>query len=451
MLLTRLYRKYQASLALRAGWWYTIAIFAQKGVVFLAIPIFSNLLSPAEYGTVAIFLSWQTIFMIVVTLNVQGSIGNARYDFQNEKFKHYTSSVMMLGLLGGLVSLAVLALLPSDWLYTVFGLSKPLLLLAVAAAMIMLPVNISMAIWRFNFKHLFYNLVNFLTTAYGIILSVVLIFGSVVLLQPYDRSLARIVGNFAPYLLAGLLLGRRRWVEGQTFYNREFWRYAMVIATPLMFHSLSNVLLDQFDRLMINQYVGRKEAGIYTLAYQFGDISNILWTAANNVWVPWFFRQMERGTFDLIRKRSQQYALAFAALVAGLTIISPLFIRILAPPQYAGAAAIVPVVMATGFFALLYSFYTNVEFYEKKTGYIALMTALSAGVNVGLNALLIPRFGYTVAGWTTLAAFICLFASHASITIFRLKRGYLFDLRLLLALGVGIVALSAVVAAIASG
>ncbi len=451
MILTRVYRKYQSSLALRASWWYTVAIFAQKGIVFLAVPIFSNLLTPAEYGTVAIFMSWQSIFMIVFTFNVQGSLGNARYEYDESGFKRYVSAILSLGLLGCLVGTVILALLPDELASRLLGIQKPLAILAAVSAMVMLPVQMAMGIWRFNFKHLFYNLVNFLTTAYGILFSVLLIFLPVLFIMPYDRSVGRIVGYLAPYLLAGLLLARRKWVEGGTFYDKDYWRYALVISIPLIFHSLSNVLLSQFDRLMINQYIGRAEAGIYTLAYQFGDISHMLWTATNNVWVPWFFRQMERGTPDLIRRRSRQYALVFAGITAVLIVISPLFIRIFAPPQYWGASAVVPVVMATGFFTLLYSFYTNVEFYEKKTGYIALMTALSAVVNVVLNAVFLPIYGYVAAGWTTLVAYIALFLLHAYVTIFRLKRGSLFDFWLLTAIGLGMVALAGLVFVVALG
>jgi O-antigen/teichoic acid export membrane protein len=450
MILTRVYRKYQNSITLRAGWWYTVATFAQKGVVFLSVLIFSNLLTPAEYGTAAVFFSWQGIFTVLFALNVYSSLGNARFEFDAPTFKRYKSSILSLGWTGCLVVTFIFALLPGELLERLFGLPKSLVMLAAFAAMMMLPVQMAMVTWRFNFKHVAYNLVNFLTTAYGILISVALILLPTIFIASYDRAIGRIIGNIVPYILAGLFLSRRIWIEGQTFYDKSFWRYALTISIPLIFHSLSNVLLDQFDRLMINQYIGATEAGMYTLAYQFGDIGGMLWAATNNVWVPWFFRQMEQKTPDLIRKRSRQYALAFAGITIVLIIIGPLFIRFFGPQKYWGASSVVPVVMATGFFTLLYSFYANVEFYEKKTGYIALMTALSAIINVALNAVLLPIYGYKVAGWTTLVAYIALFLLHAYVAIFRLKRGYLFNFWQLAALGMVITLLSGVIFTIAN-
>jgi O-antigen/teichoic acid export membrane protein len=56
--------------------------------------------------------------------------------------------------------------------------------------------------------------------------------------------------------------------------------------------------------------------------------------------------------------------------------------------------------------------YVNYAFYEKKTKYIAAITIITGVLNVLLNYLLIPKFGYVAAAWTTLISYIVLFLLH---------------------------------------
>jgi O-antigen/teichoic acid export membrane protein len=445
MMLSKLYRQYQRTLTIRAGSWYIVATFAQKGVVFLAIPIFARLLTPAQYGTVALFGSWLEILTIILTLNLHSALNNARYDFDAARFKDLASAVLTLGILCIVVGNIVLALLPETLLQAVFGLPKALVMLAGLGALAMFPYQVRMTAWRISLKYTLYNLLNFLTTSYGILLSVGLILAFTLFLPTYDHALARIVGLIAPYILASMIVIRHTVKDSGVFVHGEYWRYALALALPLMLHSLSNILMKQFDRVLINQYFGRTETGIYTLAYQFGDIANMLWVATNSAWFPWFFTHMSKGNHAQIRKRAWQYALAFSAIVTGLIFIAPLLIRLLAPEEYWQATAIVPIVMATGFFSLLYSLYGNVELYEKKAGYTALMTVIAAATNIILNIILLPLYGYQIAAWTTLISYVCLFFGHAAIVIFRLKQRSLFSFFRLAGMGLGVTLLATVV------
>ena len=73
---------------------------------------------------------------------------------------------------------------------------------------------------------------------------------------------------------------------------------------------------------------------------------------------------------------------------------------------------IVPDVSASVFFIFLYSLFANVEYYFKETKLVGIATLVAAGLNVALNALFIPRFGYTVAGTTTLVSYLFLALFH---------------------------------------
>lgn len=56
--------------------------------------------------------------------------------------------------------------------------------------------------------------------------------------------------------------------------------------------------------------------------------------------------------------------------------------------------------------------YVNYAFYEKKTKNIAAITIVAGGLNILLNYLFIPKFGYIAASGTTLISYVVLFLLH---------------------------------------
>ena len=60
----------------------------------------------------------------------------------------------------------------------------------------------------------------------------------------------------------------------------------------------------------------------------------------------------------------------------------------------------------------MYSLFSNIEYYYKKTTYIAIASVFCALANVGLNYVFIKRFGYYAAGYTTLFCYVLLALFH---------------------------------------
>ena len=54
--------------------------FAVKAISFISIPIFTRVLTPADYGLLNLFTTYVGFFVILLTLNLHSSIG--RYYFE---------------------------------------------------------------------------------------------------------------------------------------------------------------------------------------------------------------------------------------------------------------------------------------------------------------------------------------------------------------------------------
>ena len=81
--------------ALKSGIWYTISNFLVRSIGIITIPIFTRFLTKTEFGLYNNYTSWLGILTIFVTLNIQSTLGRAKYDF-GEKFDEYILSVLIL-------------------------------------------------------------------------------------------------------------------------------------------------------------------------------------------------------------------------------------------------------------------------------------------------------------------------------------------------------------------
>ena len=95
-----------------------------------------------------------------------------------------------------------------------------------------------------------------------------------------------------------------------------------------------------------------------------------------------------------------------------LIIFAPEVVRIFAPEEYYEAIWIIPPVAMSVYVSFMYAFFAVFEFYYEKTKYISFATLVGAVINIVLNYLLIPVFGYYAAGYTTLFCYIIYVVMH---------------------------------------
>ena len=81
------------------------------------------------------------------------------------------------------------------------------------------------------------------------------------------------------------------------------------------------------------------------------------------------------------------------------------------PPSYYAAEAVIPIVAVSIMFFGMYSFITIGISIRRKTWFAVILTTVAALANVGLNMVLIPRYGSIGAAVSTLIAYVLLASS----------------------------------------
>lgn len=393
-----------------AGLWYTASNFFLQGINFLTIPVFTRLLSTSDYGIVAIYKTWVTIIMVLVSLSLTESIRRAKYDYE-ANYNEFASTIIFLSLVIFCVYL-IIFLIISDFMQNITGLSKILLFLMIFQAFFTYIKEFAITKLRYEYKYKIVSLISIITTLFGVILSILLI----KCLFVKNAYLGKIIGDIFFIIITGAVFLVYLLIKGKKIIKFEYWVYALSISAPLVIHNLSKIINDQFDRVIINRYFGQSATGIYSFSYTVGTIVTVISVSLGQAWEPWFFKKFNENNISIIQNRAKTYRDIFSFIYVCVLMLSTEIIKIMANKDYWQGISIVPWVFMGLYFQFLYSFEVNVEFALKKTRLISLGTTFAVAFNVVLNIIFIPVYGYIAAAIITAVSYFLLFIFHYLLT-----------------------------------
>ena len=394
------------SKALRSGIGYTLGNILIKGINFLTLPIFSRLLSPEAFGVYNVFASYDLILFVVLGLALHTSIQSANLEFRG-KINGYTSSISLVYILNGLVALGI-AVLFRKQLGALLGLPPAAVSLLVLSSFSGAVITLYNTRISLDYSYKKYLLVSACSSFLNIALSLVLM----LTVFSQDRLMGRILGASLPSFLISVVLLFTFFCKERPRISKTYWKFGVKYSLPIVPHGISQMLLNQCDRIMIRSMVSDAAAGIYSLAGNIKLVLVIITDSVTTAWNTWFFSQMDKGETKAIQKRATQLLLLFFVLTGGLMALSPELITLLGGEKYdLGKYAAVPLVL-DAFALFLYNLVVPAQYYAKKTTYIMYGTVAAAVVNIVLNYIFIKLCGFVAAAYTTLAAYLLFAAVH---------------------------------------
>lgn len=388
---------------IKAGIWYTISNFLVNGIAIITTPIFARMLTKQEYGGYSNFSAVFSIMSVVVTLNMHSTLIRAQYDFE-EKKKEYTSSIIILGMLVSVICL-VISQVFFAFFYDLLKISREGLIIMFLALIFLPAINIFQTWQALNYSYIKSVIVSGLLTLGNVGFSLLFV------MSFDDKLYGRILGSQIMTIVIGLVISIMYILKGKQF-NFEYIRYALKICLPFIPHLLALTVLSLFDKIMITNICGEEYNAIYSIAVMCGLIITILISALNNSFSPWIGEKLHKGDLEEIRKNSFWYILIFVIVAIGVMLFAPEIIWVLGGEKYSEAKILIPPIILGGVCQLLYTLYVNIEQYEKKTIGMAIASCCAAGINFVLNAIMIPRFGYTAAAYTTFVSYLILLLMH---------------------------------------
>lgn len=419
----------------KASFWYLVSNMVLKGLGFITIPIFSRMLTKAEFGYYNNFTAWLAIVTIIATLSLTTSLVRARFDFE-EDLNSYVTSNLVLGTLS-VVGFFVLTCLNRSFFEKIYALEFKYIVAMFLSVLLLPAYSMFTQLQRFAYK---YKIVVAITIGVSVG-SVILSLGLMSVMS--NRLDARIIGAQLPFFVVSFVLYAYFLIKSRSI-KVTYWKYSLAICVPYMVHLLAANLLGSVDRIMITNMCGPEDTALYSMAYTIAMVVAVLWDSLNSAYSPWLGEQLHKKNYDGIKKYSYGYILFFALCLVGVMLIAPELLYILGGTAYIEAKYVIPPVMLGYLFMFLYSMYTNIEQYEKKTKGMAVATVAAALLNIGLNYIFIQLFGYLAASYTTLVGYMFLFLFHYLLVR---KMGFhvVYNTKFIVLVALGISVLSALI------
>lgn len=377
-------------------------------VKFLTMPIYMRFLSPSDYGLISLIDALNSFILPFVNLRIGSSLIRYYFDFDEKTMKRFFSTI----------------------LFAILGINLLLFLMLHFGGPVLTGLLFKNTPQLTYSPYVFYGI---LATIFSGIASYFLLF-----LRVQERGwtvLLISLGNVAATVALGMyyVVYRKQGASGMLLsqmlsaliymflflpivgryirpvFDFNLLKKAFAYGLPIIPHSLGRVIFVFSDRIILGFFVPVAMVGLYGIADRFARLLGVTQEAFQNANDPNFMRMSKESkthAVEVYRGLIAKWLVAFVFLYLGLVFFIEDIIVLVTPEEYHNAYVFVPILMASYIFRGLTNFNCTAIFYEKKTGYIPVISFSAGLANILLNLLLIPKYGIMAAAWTTLFSYI---------------------------------------------
>lgn len=385
---------------------YTVATILQRGTAFVLVPLYTHVLAPAEYGTIALITALNGVLVVLLPMSLYGAINRFYFEYrdQPEVLREFWGTVltaMALSCLvfGGLLLTAgrpLIAWMLGDvplWPYVAIGVGTAAVQPFFQAVLAILQVREQPV--RFAAISLGHFLVTLSVTLY-------LILGAG---WQAAGPLTAMLGSSILFAVVGVFLLRRDFV---LCLRLDFLKSALAYTLPHIPHGLAAQMLTASDRFLLNGLISLAAAGVYNIAALFSLAVDLVAQSVNRAYVPLAMSALqsnEKSDLEQVSDAGTTVVIGFCIIGLTLTVFSNEIVAIIAGHAFEAAVLYVPFLAFAGTASAIYYVLVNILFFDRKaTKLIPLGTGLGAFVSVALNYVLIKAYGAIGAAVATMTA-----------------------------------------------
>lgn len=382
---------------------YSFGEVLVKGISFLAVPLYSRLISPSEYGTLGFLNALFVFFPLVFTMYYMYAYVRFSVDVEDERL---ISTYFYLGLFLNIF-------------YFICGMILYFLVIQnydIQLKYFTLAIVGSISLYMFQIVQM-YNRSKGLANKYlkfSITYSLIALVLNLTFLLLLEDNVNAMLGSSALVSILASLLAYKFlkeyvfWEKFDTLLVYDILKYSI----PLVPGAIALLLFSSSDKIILAQYISKEELGIYTLATTLGLAMGYLGRAFFMGYQPLFYEKIASQRYNDIKEQFwKNILMLLVALIATLGIIFIAY-KVIDSKYITG----LPIAMSI---ALTYSFVTFSQMMElhlthmKKTSYVSYIYGIGGVMTVVGLLIFTPNFG-------TFGAIMALFISAfiTSITMY---------------------------------
>ncbi len=387
----------------------TIIIFIGKActqfISFLLLPLYTAILSNGDYGFIDLVTTYVTLFVPLITLQLETAVFRFLIDARNntEKQKDIISNSFITCIITSSLILCIFILLN-------FFIKIKYFCLIIILIYCTLLSNFALQVSRGNGKNTDYAIASTIIGVFTILLNI--LFLVFLKLGVAGMLMAQSIANLLGFLYI-LFKSKLYLFISKKNYNKKITKSLLEYSLPLVPNGLIWWIINVSDRTIISIVLDVAANGIYAVSNKFStiiiqiyNVFNLSWTESAAVHIKdedkdSFFSE----TFNFII----QLFISIGILVIG---IMPVLFNVMVSSSYADAYNYIPLLIIGTFFNIVVSFIGGIYVALKKTKSIAMTSFLSGVINIIINLFLISKIRIYAAAISTIVAF-------ASMSIYR--------------------------------
>lgn len=385
-------------------------------------------LGPEQFGIYNYVLSFFALFAPVATLGLDAIVVRSlvRAPFEKDSV---LGTAFFLQLLGGIFAFALAV--------SVAIVSKPesnriLAMIAVVSIGLLFTSGSLVACWfqsQIQSRYVVWVNVSVLIVIIVLKTASILLHASLMTFVVISviQSLFLTIGMFIAYRMSGEQL--KAWHVDYTQVRKllnDSW--------PLLVTSLAIGVYSRIDKILLGNMVGKETVGMYSAAVVFVEVWYFVSAIIASSVFPLVIRSSQNQSTQVYRQRMQYFYDGMAAIGYIITVPLVVFSHFLVTLVYGDAYAPAGPILAVYALSLVFTYLGVARgkwlVTENMNRVYMYTVVLGAIVNIGLNYILIPRFGAMGAAWATVVSYAV--AAYLSCAIWQSLRSTLGQITLAL-------------------
>jgi len=377
-------------------------------VSFFSIPIITRLFPPGDYGNYVLVMATISVLSAITTAWLGASVIRffPVYNKQGGLNEFYSTVIKLtfisiLSVFFILTGTLVFARgLFSENLYSLMKIGGLLFLISAFYSVLLSPLRAERKITHYSFFTIWNSVAGI---GFGVTLAIVFHYGVKGLI--WGKFLAMII--VSP-LLYKVVMGKLYFKYGKihSAMAKEMIKYGF----PIAIVNITTWMLSLSDRYILEFFRGSHEVGLYSASYVVSEktifvIASIFMMAEGPLAINMWENENKENNQGFRNKITRYYLMVAFPAAMGLSVLAKPAINILTASGYHSGYIIVPWVAFGAFLVGIDHRFSYIFAFYKRTDLNMYCVLSAALLNIGLNILFIPKYGYIAAAITTFISY----------------------------------------------
>lgn len=379
---------------------FTIGNFASKFISFFLIPIYTHVLSTADYGIIDLISTICLVLVPLLSFNIAESIMR----FGLDKKEEYSTKILVIANKSFIVSI-IIGLILFPVLLLIKSISKFSILIYLYFVSLV-GTQIYLAVLKGQEKLKVYTIGNVLDTFLIAICNIILLIGLKKGIEGY--FIAYIISNIIVLIYAFILSGAYKEINKKMDVDlyKKMVKYSVVlIPTSFMWW-----IMNSSDRIMVNSMVSTSANGIYAISYKLPTLISSIIGIFTQAWLFSAISEKNSSDSELYTNKVFKMLFIFSSFICiSLLLVTKPFMKFYVSDSFYEGWKYVPFLAIGVVFQSLATFIsTSYNVYKDNKGFLY-SGITGAIVNIVLNFILIPKFKVYGAALATCVSYIIVY------------------------------------------